>query len=234
MWHEFWMSASSVHTLLNSKLHLLDSQRLNRSCAEVQCHNWPRKLLRSSISVYLWVLHVVPFSGESHLPEYLVSSEHALTLSAQYKSAGTRQTIAHSATSSAYSLYVGRTKYLERFNKMDQMSYLICSETLCWVVSATLFVTTLLVTAVMFTCLTQDILYEGDYGEYEANLKGLPVNTFYIACPVMVEMISINASGFTVNSPIYRMSTPNNCICCEDCLYINKHSAGVEKKKKSH
>lgn len=90
-----------------------------------------------------------------------------------------------------------------------------------------------MVTAVMFTCLTQDILH---YGKCEANLKGLPVNTFYIACPVMVETIimGINASGFTVNSAIYRMSAPNNCICCEDCLYINKHSAGVIINNNEH
>lgn len=82
-----------------------------------------------------------------------------------------------------------------------------------------------MVTAVMFTCLTH-VLYEGDYAECEANLKGLPVNTFDMACPVMVEMMGINASGFTVNSAIYRMLAPNNHICCEDCLYINKQSAG--------
>lgn len=152
MWHEFWTSASSVLTLLNSKLHLLDSQTLNRSCTEVQCHNCPRKLLRSSISVYLWVLCVVPFSAESHLPEYLVSSEHALTLSVQYKSGGTRQTMAHSATSSAYSLYVGRTKYLERFNKTDQISYLIFRNTLLSCICNSFC--NRMVTAVMFTCLT--------------------------------------------------------------------------------
>lgn len=57
------------------------------------------------------------------------------------------------------------------------------------------------------------ILYEGDYGECKANLKGLPVNTFDIACPVMTEMMGINANVFTVNSAIYGMLAPKKCIC---------------------
>lgn len=173
----------------------------------------------------LWVLHVVPFSEESHLPEDLVSSEHALPLSVLYKSAGTRQTIARCATSSAYSLYVGRTKCLERFDKTGQISYLVCSETFCWDVSVTLFVTGWL----LLWCLHVSLRTYCITVSVKLILK---VCQFYIACPVKVEMIimGIDASGFTVNSAIHGMSAPNNCICCEDCLYINKHSAGVIKK----